>query len=63
MYRKSEEDSGYIYPYLGEKRLDEINVNTIIGFRNYLAEGKKHGFKTNLHQKSIEDRHRTVRPW
>lgn len=30
-------------------------MNTIIGFRNYLANGSKHGFKSDLCEKSIED--------
>ncbi len=47
--------SHYIYPYLGDLPLAEINVNTIIGFRSHLSNGTKNGFKKDMSEKTIED--------
>lgn len=42
-----------IYPFLGELYLTEITVNTIQGFYNWMAEGSKHGRKTDINADTI----------
>ena len=47
--------SRYIYPFIGSRQLNEINVNTIISFRNSLAHGSQQGYQKDLSEKTIED--------
>lgn len=42
-----------IYPFLGELYLSDITVTTIQDFYNWMAEGTKHGRKTDLNADTI----------
>lgn len=42
-----------IYPFLGDKRLDEITVTTIQDFYNWMANGSKYGRKNDLNADTI----------
>jgi integrase len=43
-----------IYPFLGDMRLDEVNVTTIQNFSNWMSTAAAHGRKKNLNKKSIQ---------
>ncbi len=43
-----------ILPFLGDKRLDEVDVTTIQLFYNWMATAADHGRKKNINAKSIE---------
>lgn len=43
-----------IYPFLGELHLTEITVKTIQDFYNWMAEGSKHGRKTDINADTID---------
>ena len=43
-----------ILPFLGDKRLDEVDVTTIQQFFNWMATAADHGRKKNINTKSIE---------
>ena len=43
-----------IYPFLGDKRLDEITVTTIQEFYNWMANGSKYGRKNDLNADTIK---------
>lgn len=44
----------FIIPYLGDKKLSEVNVATIQQFLDWMAEASKHGHRKDLKNKSIE---------
>lgn len=44
----------YILPFMGEMKLNEINVTTIQQFYDWMANASQHGAKKDLNAKSIE---------
>lgn len=44
----------FIIPYLGDKKLSEVNVATIQQSLDWIAEASKHGHRKDLTNKSIE---------
>lgn len=46
--------NSYIKPYMGDKPLDTINVQTMQKFYDWLANGKRNGYSKNLNSKTIE---------
>lgn len=44
----------YIIPFLGDYRLNEINIKHVQQFMNQMAEGTKHGLNQDLCEKTIE---------
>ncbi len=43
----------YIYPFLGDKHMDEITVVDIQSWYNHLAEGSKYGYKNDINKDTI----------
>lgn len=43
-----------IIPFVGDMRLDEVNVSTIQPFYDWMAHAGEHGRKKNLNRKTIE---------
>ena len=46
--------NNYIYPFLGNMKMNMITVSTIQQFYDYLASGNSHGLRNNINKRSIE---------
>ena len=43
-----------IFPFLGDMRMDEVDVSTIQRFYNWMASASKHGRRKDINKRSIE---------